>query len=356
MLREFALDDLDELAEHIVGQSRAAVLERVRALPRGTWRYAMTLDGYDQPIELVAALTIDAGGIAVDYAGTSPVSRHGINVPKTYCEAYTGFGLACAVAPEVPNNAGSLSVFRVEAPAGCILNAPYPSPVASRHVIGQMLPDVVFGCLHQALPGAGAGRGHVLPVDARARPHHGRRRRQCPAFHDQRRAQWRHRRAAGRRRPLGHRLSFRGARHAGRDHRADLAAALPTPRAAAGLRRRRTDPRRARPDHRDRGARRRAVRDLGGARPDRRIRRAAAPAAAPAPPAGIMLDDGTVLKGKGYQEIPPARRLVVHTPGGGGYGDPRARAPAAAALDRRDGLAPAARPGRGARRGGRPLT
>ena len=36
MLREFGLDDLDELAEHIVGQSRAAVLERVRALPRGT--------------------------------------------------------------------------------------------------------------------------------------------------------------------------------------------------------------------------------------------------------------------------------------------------------------------------------
>ena len=73
----------------------------------------MTLDGYDQPIELVAALTIGEDGIAVDYAGTSPVSRYGINVPKTYCEAYTGFGLACAVAPEVPNNAGSLGVFRV---------------------------------------------------------------------------------------------------------------------------------------------------------------------------------------------------------------------------------------------------
>jgi N-methylhydantoinase B len=51
-----------------------------------------------------------------------------------------------------------------------------------------------------------------------------------------------------------------------------------------------------------------------------------------------MLDDGTPLQGKGYQEIPAGRRLVGHTPGGGGYGDPRERAATASARDRRDGL------------------
>ena len=40
----------------------------------------------------------------------------------------------------------------------------------------------------------------------------------------------------------------------------------------------------------------------------------------------IMLDDGTPLEGKGYQEIPAGRRLVVHTPGGGGYGRSARRA------------------------------
>jgi N-methylhydantoinase B len=59
-----------------------------------------------------------------------------------------------------------------------------------------------------------------------------------------------------------------------------------------------------------------------------------------------MLDDGTPLQGKGYQEIPPGRRLVVHTPGGGGYGDPRERAPAACARDRRDGLVSGGDPAR----------
>jgi N-methylhydantoinase B/oxoprolinase/acetone carboxylase alpha subunit len=44
-------------------------------------------------------------------------------------------------------------VIRVTAPEGCILNAKHPAPVAGRHVTGQMLPDVMFGCLHQALGG-----------------------------------------------------------------------------------------------------------------------------------------------------------------------------------------------------------
>ena len=53
----------------------------------------------------------------------------------------------------VPNNTGSLEPVRVRAPEGSILNAPRPCAVAVRHVIGQMLPDVVLGCLGQALPG-----------------------------------------------------------------------------------------------------------------------------------------------------------------------------------------------------------
>ena len=37
----------------------------------------------------------------------------------------------------------------MDAPEGCILNATYPRAVASRHSVGQLLPDVVFGCLSQ---------------------------------------------------------------------------------------------------------------------------------------------------------------------------------------------------------------
>jgi N-methylhydantoinase B len=74
-------------------------------------------------------------------------------VPFCYTEAYTAFGIKCIVAPRVPNNAASLATMTMSAPENCILNALHPLPVATRHVTGQMLPDLVIGCLHQALAG-----------------------------------------------------------------------------------------------------------------------------------------------------------------------------------------------------------
>ena len=69
-----------------------------------------------------------------------------------YTKAYTCFGLGCLVSGDIPNNAGSLFPFNVNAPKGSILNAAYPAAVCARHIIGQMLPDVVFGCLEKAIP------------------------------------------------------------------------------------------------------------------------------------------------------------------------------------------------------------
>ena len=44
-------------------------------------------------------------------------------------------------------------------PEGCILNAPRPYPVSVRHVIGQLLPDLMMGCLHQVVPQRVAAEG-----------------------------------------------------------------------------------------------------------------------------------------------------------------------------------------------------
>jgi N-methylhydantoinase B len=113
----------------------------------------MRVDGYDEPLDLVATMTIADGVIEVDFAGSSGLSRKGINCPLNYASAYSCFALRCAVAPNIPNNEGSLAPFRIKAPEDTILNARYPAPVAMRHVVGQLLPDVVFGCLHRAVPG-----------------------------------------------------------------------------------------------------------------------------------------------------------------------------------------------------------
>jgi N-methylhydantoinase B len=151
MMEEFGIESLEELGNYILERSRSATLEAIRALPKGVFKNSMRVDGYDSPVDLVATMTIGEDSIDVDFAGTSRPSAFGINVPFCYTEAYASFGVKCIIAPRVPNNEGSLSLLRMHAPDNCILNALHPLPVATRHIIGQMLPDLVIGCLDQAL-------------------------------------------------------------------------------------------------------------------------------------------------------------------------------------------------------------
>src|SRR5436305_5341380 len=159
MMREFEIAHLETLGEAIFETSREAMIDAIRRLPKGEYRNQLTMDGYNKPLTLAATMTIGDDGIHVDFAGTSPASSHGINVVLNYTLAYTAFGVKCLIAPEVPNNAGSLAPITVSAPDGCVLNAPRPFPVAARHTVGHMLPDLVFGCLEPVWPGGVPAEG-----------------------------------------------------------------------------------------------------------------------------------------------------------------------------------------------------
>ncbi|HEX5319391.1 MAG TPA: hydantoinase B/oxoprolinase family protein [Stellaceae bacterium] len=159
MMDEFGIANLDRLADHIIETSREATLDAIRKLTPGTYKYRVTMDGYDRPLTLAGEMGIGPDGIHVDYAGTSPASAFGINVVMNYTLAYTAFGVKCLVAPEVPNNAGSLAPITASAPDGCLLNVKRPRAVAARHTVGHMLPDVVFGCLHQVMEGGVPAEG-----------------------------------------------------------------------------------------------------------------------------------------------------------------------------------------------------
>ena len=337
MMEEFDLDDLDDLATYICDGSRAAVMEEIGKLRKGVYRNSMTIDGFEHPLDLVATMTIGEEGITMDYDGTSPMSRFAINVPMAYTAAYTCFGLRCVVAPEVPNNAGSLAPFKVTAPEGTILNAPYPAAVSIRHVVGQMLPDVVFGCLEQVSPDRVPAEGASCLWNLIFRGEHRRRTNQTNIFTI---------------------TAVTNGGTGGRPVKDGLSAtAYPsgvrgTPveinESVAPLIFRRKE---YRPDSAGPGQHRGGVgqvieiesavgADFELLAAFDRIRY---------PPRGrqgggegkrgrVFLASGTELQGKGTQTVKAGERLVVHTPGGGGYGDPKARDRGKVSADLRDGL------------------
>jgi N-methylhydantoinase B len=171
MLAELELPDLDGLADQVFARSEAGMRAAIAAIPAGTYRHQVELDGFDQPVILRAAVTVAGSDLRGDYAGSSGPSRRGINVVLNYTRAYTTYGVKCVVAPDVPNNAGSFRPVTVTAPEGSILNARRPSPVACRHLVGLSLPDALIGALAQAVPArvVAQGSSSIWVVDTRGR-------------------------------------------------------------------------------------------------------------------------------------------------------------------------------------------
>lgn len=334
MLEELGQVDLEPLSAFILSRTEAAMQERLAKLPRGTWRQEMTTDGYDAPIKLVAEVTIAGDHVAIDFTGTDLVSRWGINCPMIYAKAYACYAVMCVVAPDIPNNAASLAFTRVTSPEN-VLNAPWPAPVSVRHVMGHMVPDVVLGALAQALPGQiqAEGTAALWNVQISARPAEGQ---------------------AGRRAEV---LMFNSGGAGARPTLDGLAAtAFPSgvhtmPVEATEH----TGPiviwrKELRPGSGGDGAQRGGLGQVIEIAPaeghefefsamfDRtRVPARGRDGGADGAPGSVALDDGTPLNPKGWQFVPAGRRLVLHAPGGGGFGDPAQRDEAARADDLRKG-------------------
>jgi N-methylhydantoinase B len=152
-MAEFGLESVEPLSDAIIERSERAMRDAIRALPNGVYTNESLSDGFDEPIRIRVTVTIADEDIAIDFAGSSPQSRWGTNVVLNYTHAYASFAIKAAISPDVPHNEGAFRPVHVTAPEGSILNCRAPAAVAARHIVGHLLPGVIFGALAPALPG-----------------------------------------------------------------------------------------------------------------------------------------------------------------------------------------------------------
>ncbi|MBO9456996.1 hydantoinase B/oxoprolinase family protein [Paracoccus sp. R12_1] len=330
MLDETGMANLDPIGDFILSRTRTAIMERIAALPKGSWSYEMVTDGYDEPIKLRAQVSFGNDSVNVDFTGTDPMSRWGINVPLIYTKAYACYAMKCVVAPDIPNNAASLAVFDVTSPVN-ILNAERPAPVSVRHVLGHMVPDLILGAMAQALPGRipAEGAAALWNIHISARPVVGGTGRQAEVLMFN---------SGG----MGARPTLDGLSSTAFPsgvHTMPIEATEHTGPIVVWRKELRPD---SGGDGKYRGGLGQIIEiapaeghefdfsamfDRIGAAP--RGRDGGAPGAA----GRAALDDGTSLRPKGWQHVPQGRRLVLHLPGGGGYGEPTERSNDARAED-----------------------
>jgi len=162
MLEEQGWEDLDELAEEIIGRSEASMRAAIAKAPPGVYRAEGAIEqGEGQPdVVIKCAVEIAGSDINVDLAGSSPQVDWGGNVVYNFTYAYVHMAVKSIFDPDIPNNDGVAAPIRLAAPEGTVVNCRYPAAVAARMQIGHFMTEIIYRALAQALPGrvvAGCG-------------------------------------------------------------------------------------------------------------------------------------------------------------------------------------------------------
>jgi N-methylhydantoinase B/oxoprolinase/acetone carboxylase alpha subunit len=146
---ERRMADLQDYSERVM---RAAL----REIPDGVYRFEDFLDGDGTgsgPIRIRVAIRVRGDAAVVDFTGTDGQVRGNVNANYAITLSATLYVFRCIVRGDVPSNAGLLRPLRVIAPPGSVVNARPPAAVAGGNVeTSQRITDVLLGALAGAVP------------------------------------------------------------------------------------------------------------------------------------------------------------------------------------------------------------
>ena len=149
---DLLVDSMHELQNYAERRLRAGI----RELPDGEYEFTDYMDdagvGHPRPIKIQVKVTIRGDNMHLDFAGTDPQVNGPNNVTKNGLLATVFYSLKALIDPTIPSNAGIYRAFSVEAEPGTIINATNPAPVGARIDTCMRVAAGIFGALGPAVP------------------------------------------------------------------------------------------------------------------------------------------------------------------------------------------------------------
>ncbi len=151
-------EEAAEYARHLIEYSARMMRATLREVPDGVYEAEDALDSDGvRAGEVTLRVRVEVKGerAVVDFKGSAPQVSGPVNAVEAITVSAVAYVFRCLVgAEEVPASAGLMEPFEVVAPAGTVVNATHPAPVAGGNVeTSQRIVDVLFKALSKALPG-----------------------------------------------------------------------------------------------------------------------------------------------------------------------------------------------------------
>ena len=154
--RRYGAARLAAAARRIQDQSEAAMRAVIAASPDGQYSFTDWVDddGIDRDTQLKIQVQVTIAGdqVSIDLDGSSPQATGPINCTLNMTRSAVICGVLMSIGRDVPANAGCYRPITIHAPAGSVVNAQYPAPVANRMATGHRIVNAVMGAFAAALP------------------------------------------------------------------------------------------------------------------------------------------------------------------------------------------------------------
>jgi N-methylhydantoinase B len=146
-----------EYAAHLIDYSARMMRHAIAAIPNGVYEAEDALDDDGitaDEITIRVRIKIEGDRARVDFTGSAPQVAGAINAVEAITVSAVAYVFRCLVGSDVPASAGLMAPIEVIAPSGTIVNAAHPAAVAGGNVeTSTRIVDTLLKALAKALPG-----------------------------------------------------------------------------------------------------------------------------------------------------------------------------------------------------------
>ncbi|KRV48699.1 5-oxoprolinase [Wenjunlia vitaminophila] len=153
MIAQFGLDAVQAYMRHVQDNAEESVRRIVADLSDGAYRYRTDSGAL---IQVVLRVDRDSRSAVLDFTGTSPQQPGNVNAPTSVVMAAVLYVFRTLVADDIPLNSGCLKPLEVSIPEGSMLAPRYPAATVAGNVeTSQAVTSALYGALGVQAEGAG---------------------------------------------------------------------------------------------------------------------------------------------------------------------------------------------------------
>jgi N-methylhydantoinase B len=160
-------DRFAEVAAALLAYGERRMRAALAGMPDGVYDFADVMEWGERDLTIAVRVTIDGDELLADFTGTDPQIEGNINAVEAVTRSCLYYAVRVATDPDIPANGGCYRPVHFAIPAGTLVNATPPAAVAAGNVeTSQRIADVVLGALAPAAPDRvpAAGQGTMNNV------------------------------------------------------------------------------------------------------------------------------------------------------------------------------------------------